>query len=340
MALTEPAQPLGSKELRVLLWTPGITGSEFTDPLVNPLTREQIAELTTPPVLPPEAQQAREPGTGETPQVSELPGRTFRDSLMVFHDTLKDGSQGPGMVVIPGGSFLMGSPADEPERFSDEGPQHRVTIRPFAIGRTEVTFAQYDRFAAATGREKPNDEGWGRGDRPVINVSWQDAQAYAKWLSGQTGQSYRLPSEAEWEYAARAGTSAPFRTGDCIHTDQANYNGNYDYNNCGAKTGVYRRRTVPAGSLPANGFGLHEVAGNVYEWVEDCWHSSYMGGYMGAPTDGSVWRESWGGDCARRVLRGGGWYDSPWGLRSANRYGFSADEANLNDVGLRLARML
>ena len=122
----------------------------------------------------------------------------------------------------------------------------------FAIGRTEVTFAQYDRFAAATGREKPDDAGWGRGERPVINVSWHDAVAYTEWLSAQTGHPYRLPGEAGWEYAARAGTTGPFWTGDCIHTDQANYDGNYDYAGCGARTGVYRARTVPAGSLPPN----------------------------------------------------------------------------------------
>jgi formylglycine-generating enzyme required for sulfatase activity len=134
----------------------------------------------------------------------------------------------------------------------------------------------------------------------VINVSWDDARAYADWLSDQTGQRYRLPTEAEWEYAARAGTTTPFWTGDCIHTDQANYDGNYDYNGCGAKTGVHRGQTVPAGSLPANAFGLHEIAGNVWEWVEDCWHSSYAG----APTDGSAWVEADGGECSR-VVRGG-----------------------------------
>ncbi len=259
-------------------------------------------------------------------QLRELLGQTFRDPLQI-------GGTGPEMVRLPGGSFLMGSPNDEPERFNDEGPQHRVTVRPFAIGRTEVRFADYDRFAEATGRRKPDDEGWGRGDRPVINVSWNDAQAYAKWLSEQTGHSYRLPTEAEWEYAARAGTRTPFWTGDCIHTDQANYDGNYDYNNCGAKTGVYRRRTVPVGSLPANPFGLHEMAGNVYEWVEDCWHESYTG----APTDGSAWLDAGGGNCARRVLRGGAWVIYPWRLRSAYRNGYTADVAG-SSVGIRLAR--
>jgi len=143
-------------------------------------------------------------------------------SPTVFHDSPKDGSQGPAMVVIPSGSFQMGSPAGEPRHDGDEGPVHEVMLHPFAMGRTQVTFDQYDRFAKATGRKKPYDRGWGRGERLVIHVSWQDATAYAAWLSDQTGQSYRLPTEAEWEYAARAGTSTPFWTGDCIHTESGN----------------------------------------------------------------------------------------------------------------------
>jgi len=239
------------------------------------------------------------------------------------------------MVVIPGGSFQMGSPADEPERYDDEGPTHRVTLRPFAMGRTQVTFDQYDRFVKATGREEPYDAGWGRGKRPVINVSWKDATAYAAWLSDQTGQSYRLPTEAEWEYAARAGTSTIFWTGDCIHTDQANYRGTDDYNGCGAKTGSYRGRTVPAASLPANPWGLHEIAGNVWEWTQDCWHKDYQD----APSDGSAWGEESGGDCTRRLVRGGGWGSTPWRLRSADRNWSNVVVAS-GILGFRLARAL
>jgi formylglycine-generating enzyme required for sulfatase activity len=236
------------------------------------------------------------------------------------------------MVALPGGTFWMGSPDREPGRSADEGPRHQVRIAPFAIGRTAVTFAQYDAFAVATGREKPHDAGWGRGERPVIQVSWEDAVAYAKWLTEQTGKAYRLPTEAEWEYAARAGTETPFWTGRCIHTDQANYAGTDDYAGCGARTGVYRQQSVPVGSLPANPWGLHEVLGNVWEWVQDCWHDRYQG----APTDGSAWES---GGCDRRVLRGGSWNDEPRVVRAAVRYGDQPGFRNINN-GFRLARTL
>nr|WP_295439238.1 formylglycine-generating enzyme family protein [uncultured Thiodictyon sp.] len=202
-------------------------------------------------------------GGAGVPVVLICPGQ----APAVFHDTLKDGSPGPAMVRLRGGTFTMGSPADEPGRFAGEGPRHEVRLQPFAIGRTEVTFADYDRFAQATGRTQPASRDRGRGERPVIDVSWQDANAYAVWLAEQTGKPYRLPSEAEWEYAARADTQTPFWTGACIHTDQANYDGNVDYNDCGAKTGVNREETVPVGSLPANPWGfmrLRAMSGNGY----------------------------------------------------------------------------
>jgi formylglycine-generating enzyme required for sulfatase activity len=223
--------------------------------------------------------------------VARTPGSTFRDPLA-------DGTKGPEMVVIGAGAFLMGSPASEPERETNEGPQHQVVIaEPFAIGKYEVTFEEYDRFARATGRALPDDEGWGRGRRPVIAVSWDDATAYAQWLSAQSGRDYRLPSEAEWEYAARAGTLTPFWTGNCIHTSEENYDGDRDYNWCGAKTGVDRGKTLPVGSLQANPWGLYDTAGNVWEWTEDCWNDDYQG----APTAGGAWRH---GNCALREERG------------------------------------
>ncbi|WP_020504399.1 formylglycine-generating enzyme family protein, partial [Lamprocystis purpurea] len=235
----------------------------------------------------------------------------------------------PPMIALPGGQLQMGSPEDESERGSDEGPRHPVRLAPFAIGQTEVTFAQYDAFCSATRRQPPGDNGWGRGQRPVINVSWEDAVAYAAWLSKEAGKHYRLPTEAEWEYAARAGTTPPFWTGRCITTDQANYNGNSDYSGCGANTGVYRGQTVPVGSLPANPWGLYEVHGNVWEWVQDRYHDSYQR----APADGSAWEA---GDRSARVLRGGSWFYSPRFLRSASRDRGDAGYRHY-DLGFRLA---
>ncbi len=232
------------------------------------------------------------------------------------------------MIALPAGCFLMGSPADEPERDSDER-QHEVCVAAFAIGRTEVTFDDYDAFAAATGREPPDDAGWGRGKRPVINVSWHDATAYADWLSDQTGQPYRLPTEAEWEYAARAGTQTPFWTGDCIHTDQANYHGRSDYNDCGAKTGMVRLRTLPVGSLAANPWGLYDVHGNVWEWTCSVYDPAYGGAERRCAE-----REDAG---VNRVLRGGDWLIHPRYLRSAFRNG-NGPGNRYWDSGLRLAR--
>jgi len=251
---------------------------------------------------------------------------------VAFRDRLAQGGFGPELIVIPAGSFLMGSPEGEEGRLDEEGPQHRVTLaRPFAIGRLAVTFDDYDAFCAATKRERPDDdEGWGRGRQPVINVSWNDAVAYCQWLSAQTGQGYRLPSEAEWEYACRAGTATPFHFGETISTDQANYDGNDTFGR--GVQGKYRGRTVEVGSLPANPWGLHEVCGNVWEWCEDCWNDSYAG----APTDGSAWRH---GDCCSRVLRGGSWDGSPGFARAAIRNYFSP-ENRIQDYGFRLARTL
>lgn len=250
------------------------------------------------------------------------PGRVFRDCDVC-----------PEMVLVPAGSFMMGSPSSEEGRYDNEGPVHQVTIaRPFAVGVYEVTFAEWDACVAdgGCGGYSPSDWGWGRGTRPVIHVSWDHAQSYLDWLSDKTGESYRLLSESEWEYAARAGTTTPFHTGSTISTEQANYNGNYTYGSGAA--GVYRGQTVAVGSFPANGFGLHDVHGNVWEWVQDCWDGSYRG----APDDGSAWES---GDCSRRMLRGGPWGSRPGILRSANR-GRYTPGTRYGDVGFRVARTL
>ena len=191
--------------------------------------------------------------------------------------------------------------------------------RPFAVGKFEVTFAEWDACVAAGGcKHRPGDEGWGRGRRPVINVSWDNAKEYVAWLSRKTGKSYRLLSEAEWEYAARAGTTTKYAFGDTISTSQAKYG---------------EGGTVEVGSFPANRFGLYDLHGNVWEWVEDAWHPDYQG----APTDGSVWT---GGDTSLRVLRGGSWDGYfPGYLRSANRIRYHPDKRDVS-IGFRVSRTL
>ena len=227
----------------------------------------------------------------------------------VFRDTLKDGGQGPEMVVLPAGYFRRGSPSDEVGRDSDEGPLRTVRLdRRLAMGRYEVTFADYDRFARAkAGVYRPKDQGWGRGMRPVINVSWNEAQVYAAWLSVQTGHTYRLPTEAEWEYAARAGTSTKysFDPVGLVFCSQANYAGlHFFLSDSGLVTPCGVNRTLPIGGYAANPFGLYNMHGNVREWVEDCYSSDYSA----APSDGSAVRTGAGGAaCNSRVVRGGGW---------------------------------
>ena len=238
----------------------------------------------------------------------------------------RDCAECPLMVVVPAGSFMMGSPAGELSRRDGEGPVHRVSIsQPFAVGKHEVTFAEWDACVSAGGcGHRRDDFGWGRGTRPVINVSWTDAQSYVEWLSGETGARYRLLSESEWEYAARAGTTTRYWWGNEIGRNRANCDG------CGSRWDF--RETAPVGSFPSNGFGLHDMHGNVWEWVEDCWHDSYSG----APTDESAWTT---GDCSGRIHRGGAWSSGPWRLRSAVRSGTSTFNQNDN-LGFRVARTL
>jgi len=227
----------------------------------------------------------------------------------------------PEMVVVPAGEFMMGSPSSEEGRYDEEGPVHRVRIGKFAVGVYEVTFAEWDACATdgGCGGHQPEDGGWGRGNRPVIYVSWEDARSYVRWLSAKTGERYRLLSESEWEYAARAGTTTPFHTGRTISTKQANHD-------------FILEKTAPVGTYPPNAFGLYDMHGNVWEWVQDCWNGSYAG----APGDGSAWES---GECVRRVLRGGSWGYIPRYLRSANRFGYTAGiRSNFN--GFRVARTL
>ena len=240
----------------------------------------------------------------------------------VFRDRLKNGQEGPEMVVIPAGTFEMG----DVQGAKDELPVRMVKIqKPFAIGQYEVTFDDYDQFATAAKDKLPDDRGWGRGRRPVINVSWYDAVEYAKWLSEQTGKRYRLPTEAEWEYAARGGKATAYWWGNNFDKGMANCNG------CGSRWD--NEQTAPVGSFKPNPFGTYDMAGNVNEWVEDCVHTNYNG----APTNGSAWKEAGGGDCGQRVVRGGSWNSTPVSLRASYRDRGNADGRGYN-VGFRLAQ--
>ena len=240
-------------------------------------------------------------------------------NLPAAGETLQDCPNCPEMIVVAGGSYLMGSPDNEPNRYATEGPQHEVTIQPIAVGIYEITFAQWDACLAGGGCNgfSPTDRGWGRGRRPVVGVSWNDAQAYLQWLSSETGETYRLPTEAEWEYVARAGTTSAYAFGARISTGQAKFGSN---------------RTDPVGSYEANAFGVYDVHGNAWEWTADCFAS----GYADAPNDGTAFQ---GSGCSQRVYRGGGYRDRPSVLRSANRRR-SAVGLRDSSIGFRVVREL
>ncbi len=269
------------------------------------------------------AAPAASPGkaAGSAPVSSWTAGHKFRDC-----------PECPELVVIPAGTYRMGSERGE----GDEKPVHDVRIGyPLAVGVFEVTFGEWDACVSGggCGGHRP-DNGWGRGRRPVINVGWGDAQVYVRWLSERTGQAYRLLSESEWEYVARAGTvTARYwgesETGQCRYANGADASTDFDWRT-GCNDG--HARTAPVGSFSPNGFGLHDVLGNVWEWVEDCWNGSYAG----APTDGSAWLS---GECEHVVLRGGSWYDTPQYLRSADR-SWDTTWLRLYLVGFRVARTL
>ncbi len=218
---------------------------------------------------------------------------------------------------IPAGTFTMGSPTSEVDRSSDE-TQHQVTLSAFKMSKYEVTFEQYDAFCDATGREKPDDAGWGRGKRPVINVSWDDATAFAEWMG------CRLPTEAEWEYACRAGTTTPFSTGNNLTTSQANYDGNYPYND--NAEGEYRQKTLPVGSFTANAYGLFDMHGNLWEWCSD-WDGDYSSGAQTNPKGAA--------SGSNRMRRGGSWSDGAQFCRSARRNRNYPDGSG-DSIGFRL----
>jgi formylglycine-generating enzyme required for sulfatase activity len=245
--------------------------------------------------------------------------------LSSFRECAKDC---PEMIVVPAGAFTMGSPetpSNDPNHYADEYPQHAVTLAaPFAVSKFDVTFADWDACVSVGGCPEVSDSGFGRGPRPVINVTWDEAEHYAEWYATMTGRPYRLLSEAEWEYAARAGTPTAYYWGDSIGVNNADCNG------CGSKWD--NRQTAPVGSFAPNRFGLYDMSGNVWQWTQDCYHDSYNG----APNDGSAWLAD---DCSRRVRRGGGWAYNPPIVRSANR-GADSPVNQSAFVGFRIGRAL
>jgi formylglycine-generating enzyme required for sulfatase activity/LysM repeat protein len=264
--------------------------------------------------------------------VVEPPVLNITKKKQFFHDRLRDGSLGPEMVWIPAGSFKMGDLQGGGEE--DEQPVHEVSIKRFASSRYEITFSDYDKFATATRRKKPKDEGWGRGIRPVINVNWQDARAYCKWLSRQTGQRYRLPTEAEWEYAARAGTTTKYWWGNSIGTNNATCN------KCNSQWGWdAQHMTAPVGSFKANPFGLYDTVGNVYEWtcseygVEVKANKKEQAKYNGKEQI-CVKRKT---KNKFRVIRGGHWLSDPEDTRAAHRFE-SWLGYRVNFIGFRVVR--
>ena len=269
---------------------------------------------------PASAQKAAKPKPAAGKQARQTAGQKRLDLLWPAGKEFQDCGFCPQMLVVPAGSFTMGG--------ESEGPRHRVTIpRRFAVSKFEITFAEWDACVKAGGcnGHRAGDRNWGRGRRPAIYVSWRDARSYVRWLRQFLGQPYRLLSEAEWEYAARAGTRTAYPWGVAAGRNRANCRG------CGSRLGG--RKSANVGTFPANAFGLHDMHGNAREWVQDCWHASYRG----APADGSAWTK--GADCRKRVLRGGAWSDIPWDIRSARRMSGKYKARN-SKTGFRVALTL
>lgn len=243
------------------------------------------------------------------------PGSAFQDCV----------NECPVMIVVPAGKFMMGSPDKELDWEATGRPQHEVVIaKPFAVSKFEVTYAEWDACAAAAACPHAEDS-WGRGRMPVTNVSWSDAKRYLAWLSRSTGKEYRLLTEAEWEYVARAGSTSRYGWGD----DLGKGNANCDV--CGSRWDL--QQTAPVGSFKPNAFGLYDLHGNVWEWVEDRWHD----GYHGAPMDGTAWVES--GDPNFRIIRGGSWRNEPELLRADARVKRIIG-VRFDTLGFRVARTL
>ena len=295
----------------------GIAASQFAQRLGQPAAHRQEPPNPTPRTRPPADLDGPQPlrlsqGWLEG-EAKGWPLRRDPIEVQAYSEILATGLA-LRLIAIRGGDFIMGSPAHEAERQDDEGPQHRVKLEGFLLGQTPITQAQWREVASwpPAGRALNADPSWFKGaDRPVERVSWEEAIEFCRRLSRDTGRSYTLPSEAQWEYACRAGTTTPFAFGETLATELANYNGSNSYAN-GPK-GLNRGQTTPVGMFPPNGWGLQDMHGNVWEWCLDSWHDRYEG----APADGTAWVS--GGDQDQRLLRGGSWFSFPRSCRSAYR---------------------
>jgi formylglycine-generating enzyme required for sulfatase activity/serine/threonine protein phosphatase PrpC len=278
---------------------------------------EESAEAATPePSEPAESVAASEPEA----EVAAKPAKKKRHFVNPFTDSLKSGGRGPIMVVAPEGEYEMGAPSYSAN--IDERPKHKVALGEFAISQYEITYAEYEVFAKAMGKSAPERSEVNPQTYPVVNVSWQDAQDYAAWLTRQTGQKYSLPSEAQWEYAARAGTDTRYWWGLDIG------NGNAHCQGCGSPASL--RKAAPVGSFEANAWGLYDTSGNVAEWTLDCFNRNYEG----APGDGSAWQD---GDCSKRIVRGGSFSNTGDGSTNTRRKSYPAG-AKLSHLGFRVVR--
>jgi formylglycine-generating enzyme required for sulfatase activity len=288
---------------------------------------QALNSVSIPPTSAPPKLKVFHPSPISPTQISAPPPQPKPSQARSFTEDLGNGVT-VEMIAIPGGVFTMGSPTSEAESRDNERPQHQVTIQPFYMGKYAATQAQWEAVAKLPKIKYDLYPAYFKGNRPVENVSWREAVEFCARLSKKTGRNYRLPSEAEWEYACRAGTTTPFHFGQTITTDQVNYDGNYTYGN--SRKGKYRRETTDVGSFPSNAFGLYDMHGNIWEWCADPWHDSYNG----APNDGRVWDEKdndnryqnsidlllkSGNDDRNRLLRGGSWVNNPGLCRSAIR---------------------
>ncbi len=300
---------------------PGVPVSPVADiPVPAPLYEEPAIDEET------AAEPAAEEPVIEQPRPAVVPAEPAKPAVTAFapgqefYDVLGDGSAGPTMLVIPAGTFEMGSPGTSGN--ADERPRRTVKVKRFAISKHEITFAEYEKFTRATGKNVPDNLYMDKATHPVIFVSWDDAFNYTRWLSRQTGKKYHLPTESQWEYAAGAGSRAPFWWGFAEEPGRAH---------CfGCDTGLDPRKPTRVGSFQPNPFGVHDTAGNVAEWVRDCWHDNYVN----APVDDSVWE---GGDCSVRIVRGGSYNSPPQSIRHARRDKFRSNAA-YDNIGIRIVR--